>query len=245
MTAKEFLKALSTAAHCVYDKSLGGFAESVTLYPARTENATPYGTYYVKNIIIFDHYRTTDRAALDSAILDLGIGEDISSHTGAFGFTTSMLVDEAVTLNGYPTVKGYSQWYSTGTIEYFFPRYSVYTMISSGGQSGGPVYNSSEQVVAVVSGNGLGKKVDTEFYNLMYKFRNMTYYGDVNGDDSIDIFDATLIQRYYSRLTTLTAEELERADVNGDGIVNLFDSLTVRSYIAGNEIVTRIGEPVL
>ena len=56
--------------------------------------------------------------------------------------------------------------------------------------------------------------------------------GDVNGDGTVNINDATDIQRHLAELTTLTDSELAAADTNGDGKVNINDATHLQRYLA-------------
>ena len=59
--------------------------------------------------------------------------------------------------------------------------------------------------------------------------------GDVNGDEEINIIDATIIQK--KSLGIATADVVSNydvvADVNRDGIVNIRDVTLIQMYVAG------------
>lgn len=57
--------------------------------------------------------------------------------------------------------------------------------------------------------------------------------GDANGDNNIDILDATLAQKYAVGKADLTEEQLTAADVNGDGIVDILDAAEIQKYAVG------------
>jgi hypothetical protein len=57
--------------------------------------------------------------------------------------------------------------------------------------------------------------------------------GDVNLYTSIDINDATVIQKYLVGLKTLTSEQLTLGDVNSDGVVDINDATRIQKYIVG------------
>ena len=57
-------------------------------------------------------------------------------------------------------------------------------------------------------------------------------YGDVNGDNKIDINDATTIQLYLVSAKSLDSSALVRADVNFDGTVSIADVTTIQFYLA-------------
>ena len=54
--------------------------------------------------------------------------------------------------------------------------------------------------------------------------------GDVNGDKSIDVFDATLVQKYIVENAELTGEQKIIADVNNDNTVDALDATEIQKY---------------
>ncbi len=67
--------------------------------------------------------------------------------------------------------------------------------------------------------------------------------GDADGDDSVTIMDATVIQRELVNLSNEYYNE-DAADVNGDG-VNILDATSIQRYIAGYSTTYPIGELVM
>lgn len=59
--------------------------------------------------------------------------------------------------------------------------------------------------------------------------------GDVNGDNIIDINDATSIQCYLSELTNFNDTQLEVADFNKNGTITVDDVTSIMLYLAGYE----------
>ena len=53
--------------------------------------------------------------------------------------------------------------------------------------------------------------------------------GDVNGDGSVNISDAVLLQKYLTKQGTLPKNA--SADINGDGKVNVFDLVSVKNTL--------------
>ena len=66
-----------------------------------------------------------------------------------------------------------------------------------------------------------------------------TVLGDVDGDGTVNINDATMIQKYVAELITLTPDRLKAADTNGDGVVNINDATQIQKYIA--ELIDHLG----
>lgn len=54
--------------------------------------------------------------------------------------------------------------------------------------------------------------------------------GDVNGDNSVDVLDATLIQKYTVDKAELTDEQVASADVNNDNIVDILDATDIQKF---------------
>ena len=61
-------------------------------------------------------------------------------------------------------------------------------------------------------------------------------YGDVNGDNIINIRDATLVSKYCASMTAFTDQMKARADVNHDGIISVLDATEIQKYIS--EVIT-------
>ena len=56
--------------------------------------------------------------------------------------------------------------------------------------------------------------------------------GDVNGDGTVDVSDATVIQLYIAELLGESTFIQEAADVNGDGIIAIDDATHLQRYVA-------------
>lgn len=61
-------------------------------------------------------------------------------------------------------------------------------------------------------------------------------YGDTNLDGSVEIDDATYIQRYIAEYISFSSVEMITADVNLDGTINIDDVTAIQRYLAGYEI---------
>ncbi|MBQ8573203.1 MAG: hypothetical protein IJ451_07045 [Ruminococcus sp.] len=68
--------------------------------------------------------------------------------------------------------------------------------------------------------------------------------GDVNGDDKVNVKDATLIQKSAAKITVLTDVENLRADVNADMKINVKDATAIQKYAAKIETGLPIGKPI-
>ncbi|MBQ8861086.1 MAG: starch-binding protein [Ruminococcus sp.] len=66
--------------------------------------------------------------------------------------------------------------------------------------------------------------------------------GDVDSSGSIEIMDATIIQRHLSEIVTLEGLDLMAADTDGDGAVAVMDATYVQRYIVQKGDENNIGE---
>lgn len=57
--------------------------------------------------------------------------------------------------------------------------------------------------------------------------------GDVTGDGTINMLDASEILKYVNGATILSEESLRVADVSGDGTVNMLDASLILQYVNG------------
>ena len=57
--------------------------------------------------------------------------------------------------------------------------------------------------------------------------------GDLNGDDSVDVFDSLMIQKYASGVLELDEQQLALADINGDGSVDILDAMAIQKIASG------------
>ena len=57
--------------------------------------------------------------------------------------------------------------------------------------------------------------------------------GDVNNDNSVDVLDAALVQKYASGKAFLNDEQLAVGDVNGDNSVDILDATEIQKFAAG------------
>lgn len=68
-----------------------------------------------------------------------------------------------------------------------------------------------------------------------------TKLGDADGDETVSIFDATVIQRKVAGIPVATYVAAA-ADVDGDGDVTVVDATTIQRYLAGLDSPKNIGE---
>ena len=78
--------------------------------------------------------------------------------------------------------------------------------------------------------------------NYRYTLLDNVLLGDANGDDSVNINDVTMVQRYLAELDTLEGINLHAADTNQDGKVDIEDATTIQMYLAEYEMDYPIGD---
>lgn len=185
-TCSAFSKnAVLTAAHVIWDSKANAPAISYKISFAKNDSVLPYGTITLKptKVIIPEQYKNTGSASYDYAIILYNT--TISNYT--FGFSKAATTGDVVTVTGYPqdvstaggTTKDHRQWTHSGNIISSSESTISYKIDTSGGQSGAPVYNASNKIVAVHHGgtsiSNTARKLDTSLFNIMYQIRNGTY----------------------------------------------------------------------
>ena len=63
--------------------------------------------------------------------------------------------------------------------------------------------------------------------------------GDINGNGTVSIDDATMVQKAVAEMVVLTGTQTLAADADGDGVVNINDATMIQKYIA--ELVDHLG----
>lgn len=156
-----------TAAHCVYNKSYGGFATAITIIPARNLTKNPYGKTTVTTINIPNVYKTTPAVGNDIAVINLksSIGKK-SGYLGCAVASSKNLLDHynyAIEYYGYPEsghndINGSSktmlgeQWGMGGDCTYVNGKVMRYDMDSIPGMSGAGIIFSTGSVIGVHDG---------------------------------------------------------------------------------------------
>lgn len=92
----------------------------------------------------------------------------------------------------------------------------------------------------------LSEKSDSEIDNYIASYEsptdgdiNQSLPGDVDGDGTVSILDATVIQKYLAGSVQLDDSRKAVGDVNGDGTISVTDATLIQKYIAG--VITSLG----
>lgn len=112
--------------------------------------------------------------------------------------------------------------------------------VSMDGAAGGDItltytgtVGKDEEIQVVLLRSGRYVTTAAATYAALLAMPEDVLYGDVNGDDTVDISDAMLLAKYYSGVRELTDRQLAAADVNGDGAVDVLDVTLLIEYCNG------------
>lgn len=174
-----------TAGHVVYRPDCGGYATKVAVFPGRAGDTTvsgsePYQYTTVQNLYVDPAYVNGDGHS-DWAMMKTynTIGDWVGAWMGiAYSEDYSFFVDDnlSVSVVGYPMDKGdpagnhkqFFQWYSRDKVFAVNNKIMVYLTDTYSGQSGAPVYEKDQYVVAIHHG---------EFVN---SYQKMNYGVNIN-----------------------------------------------------------------
>lgn len=177
-----------TAGHCVYDHAMG-WATSITVYPARNANQTPYGSETVTRARLRSTSGWVDAGSnkfdYGAIILQRGWKKSI----GFFGFRagdSTSLQNLGIDLYGYPGDKPEGTlWGMSGAILGLNTRKLFYDVDTAGGQSGSPVWHTysadCDPCAVGVHGYGVGLspfpgdnsgvRINQNVFNNLYQWR--------------------------------------------------------------------------
>ncbi|MEU7584587.1 trypsin-like serine protease [Streptomyces sp. NPDC041068] len=100
---------ITTAAHCVHLKAVGGWMKKLLFVPAYDKGASPYGSYVAKSVAIAPAWSAREDHKADFAFVTLGPdeqGRSVQNVTGGRPASFAPVPGEKTAL-GYPFVKPY------------------------------------------------------------------------------------------------------------------------------------------
>jgi hypothetical protein len=68
--------------------------------------------------------------------------------------------------------------------------------------------------------------------------------GDANGDNSVDVTDATIMQRYLANMHYIDEKVIMHGDIDGDGEISIQDVTFTLRYLASIEVPYPIDQPI-
>lgn len=143
-----------TAGHVIYDPEYGGYCDEIEVYPARNRVYAPYGPYKAIKMTVTNEYIEKPGGGDEDWGL-VRLNDTVGDITGYFGLSistnTTDLLSKKVSVTGYPVDKtdGLGMWKGSGTVKSQDSTTIGYDCDTFGGNSGSPVYDSSNNVVAV------------------------------------------------------------------------------------------------
>ncbi|MCR1163320.1 serine protease [Paenarthrobacter sp. UW852] len=147
-----------TAGRCVHTGGTGSTADyswGVKVALGRNGSTDPYGTCGATQLLTDQRWIDSANTNADWGVIKLDC--TIGNTTGWLNYTgtTASLNGTTATVRGYPGDKAFgTMWSMTGTIDSSATEKVYYKMDTFGGQSGAPVYNSSNTLVAIHTNGG-------------------------------------------------------------------------------------------
>lgn len=149
-----------TAGHIIYD-SIWGYCDELLVYPARNRIYAPYGPYKAIKMTVTNEYKEKPGSGDEDWGL-VKLNDTVGDITGYFGLNistnTTDLLSKKISVTGYPGDKSdeyLGMWKGSGTVKSQSSTTIGYDCDTFGGDSGAPVYDSSNTVVAIhVRGTG-------------------------------------------------------------------------------------------
>ncbi|MCI8360708.1 MAG: trypsin-like serine protease [Clostridiales bacterium] len=190
-----------TAAHCVYDKETGKVYRNIEFYPAKNGSYKPFGPYRATKIYVnYDYVHTNkDEGETDWAVVELDF--PVGDLVGYLSLSTpAVALGSQAFVLGYPGGEdkiGY-QYRAPGKIRKATTYHLQYNCDTVRGTSGGPVINSSNQVIGIntyetKAGYNGGPKITSSMCAVIMGYQHFdmgsyrTVSGDFNGDGKADI----------------------------------------------------------
>ena len=140
-------KVAVTAGHCVYSKADGGWARSVAFYPGKNGSKNPIGVFYATQLYTDKKFVESENSNFDWGMLRFKT--NVADKTGYLGaeWTTASQVGTNVIVRGYPAEKNKQgqMWTGSGKITGSGTSKTNYSIDTTGGQSGSPVYRISDE----------------------------------------------------------------------------------------------------
>lgn len=132
--------AVATAAHCLYDRGLGGWNKNFRIYPGANGSSNPYGSCGFQTVSMPQGFPANGGNAYDYGVLRLSC--TVGDTTGWFGF--SYPGPASLIASGYPCDKpAATQWRGGGSKLGQDGTSTSYNADTAGCQSGGPVWAAS------------------------------------------------------------------------------------------------------
>ena len=131
-----------TCGHNVYNRSQGGWADRISVYPALNGTAAPFGVIKVMKAYTFTDWTNNKDGKFDIALLVLD--QSIGFYTGWGGILStrdSIISGKKVHVTGYPGDKNFNEMWSMGhTLKAIHAEKFDYDIDTNPGQSGSAIW---------------------------------------------------------------------------------------------------------
>ncbi len=132
-----------TCGHCVFDKEVYGWADSIRVMPGRNGSKLPFGSLTSRQFYSVKGWLDSEDHQYDYAVIKLPDSK-LGRRVGYYGFSNPSTAElELTKLNnvGYPGDKpSGTPWYNAGKTRLVKEKKIHYMMDTAGGQSGSSVY---------------------------------------------------------------------------------------------------------
>jgi glutamyl endopeptidase len=149
-----------TAGHVVYSRANGGWARAIEVAPAMNAAERPFGSLTATVFRTVSSWIQEMDPEYDYGAIVLP-SDALGRRVGWFGFASladAQLSGLTVNLAGYPADKPLgTQWLMSGSLTAVEPRRLRYTIDTFGGQSGSPVWRTSNGQYRVVGIHAYGE----------------------------------------------------------------------------------------
>ena len=139
-----------TAGHCVFNKCLRSWNQSIDVIPGMDEHMRPYGSAASSDFRSVSQWTKRFLVTHDYGCIVLPEEEPLGIKTGWWGFaslSTRALRRLLVNNSGYPHDKPFgTQWFNGGRITRVSPHRLYYMLDTMGGHSGSPIWRSKDGV---------------------------------------------------------------------------------------------------
>lgn len=165
-----------TSAHVVRKILENTNKDSIYVIPGRNGSKLPYGKFKIKSVYIPQSY--IDHAGVDTDIAVITVdtlnNKSIGEVVPVLPIKLSNTVENGVSLatTGFPGDKTWgTMWTAQGKVTGQTNTRVYYDMDTKGGQSGSPVYNEKNEIIAVHTTGGsksnFGTKIKDEYYQFI------------------------------------------------------------------------------
>ena len=142
-------RVLATAGHCVYLQDDSGWAQSITVIPARSGNAEPFGSFVATKFISVDGWVEQRKRDFDYGAIVLD-DDTAGTQVGNFevrALRPSELKGTDAQISGYPADRDSAafQYFHVRPLTDITAQRVVYDIDTFGGQSGSPIWQDTEE----------------------------------------------------------------------------------------------------